>query len=169
MWSEWRFPDAGLLSEQHSKFREAYSAILQGTFHFSGSTMFKILALPSSWQLVYNHCQKLPEGSKKRKRMENPKRISIKCHDTLTFQCPNLKLIEIKYKEEDVDQLLGLLSGIWRNLRKTTIMLTEAWNIQGHITFWFWALVLLKCSINLSMFLVFLDVKWKPCLPSKYV
>ncbi|OEL20986.1 hypothetical protein BAE44_0017996 [Dichanthelium oligosanthes] len=85
----------GMLSEQHPKFREAYSAILQ-------------------------------EGSKKRKRMENPKRISIKCQDTLTFQCPNLKLTEIKYKEGDVHQLFGLLSGIWRNLQKTTIMLTKA-------------------------------------------
>ncbi|CAN6248743.1 unnamed protein product [Urochloa humidicola] len=69
---------------------------------------------------------KLPEGSKKRKTMENPKRISLKCQDTLTFQCPNLKLTEIKYKENDVHQFFGLLSGIWRNLRKTTIMLTKA-------------------------------------------
>uniref|UniRef100_K3YD26 F-box domain-containing protein n=1 Tax=Setaria italica TaxID=4555 RepID=K3YD26_SETIT len=41
-------------------------------------------------------------------------------------KCPNLKLTEIKYKEDDVHQLFGLLSGIWRNLQKTTIMLTKA-------------------------------------------
>nr|CAB3484587.1 unnamed protein product [Digitaria exilis] len=49
--------------------------------------------------------------------------------EKLTLQyckCPNLKLIEIKYKEEDVHQLFGLLSGIWRNLLKTTIILTKA-------------------------------------------
>ncbi|KAG2572295.1 uncharacterized protein LOC120641074 [Panicum virgatum] len=80
---------------------------------------------PSLEKLTLQYC-KLPEGSKKRKRMENPKRMSIKCHDTLTFQCPNLKLTEIKYKEDDVHQLFGLLSGIWRNLRKTTIILTKA-------------------------------------------
>ncbi|CAL5031925.1 unnamed protein product [Urochloa decumbens] len=76
-------------------------------------------------KLTLQYC-KLPEGSKKRKRMQNPKRISLKCQDTLTFRCPNLKLTEIKYKEDDVHQLFGLLSGIWRNLRKTTIMLTKA-------------------------------------------
>ncbi|CAO2042334.1 unnamed protein product [Urochloa humidicola] len=76
-------------------------------------------------KLTLQYC-KLPEGSKKRKRMENPKRISLKCQDTLTFQYPNLKLTEIKYKENDVHQLFGLLSDIWRNLRKTTIMLTKA-------------------------------------------
>nr|CAB3487121.1 unnamed protein product [Digitaria exilis] len=80
---------------------------------------------PSLEKLTLQYC-KLPEDSKKRKRMENPKRIPIKCHDTLTFQCPNLKLIEIKYKEDDVHQLFGLLSGIWRNLLKTTIILTKA-------------------------------------------
>jgi len=80
---------------------------------------------PSLEKLTLQYC-KLPEGSKKRKRMENPKRMSIKCHDALTFQCPSLKLTEIKYKEDDVHQLFGLLSGIWRNLRKTTIILTKA-------------------------------------------
>ncbi|CAL5031924.1 unnamed protein product [Urochloa decumbens] len=79
---------------------------------------------PSLEKLTLQYC-KLPEGSKKRKRNENPKRISIKCQDTLTFQCPNLKLTEIKYKEDDVHQLFGLLSGIWRSLQKTTIMLTK--------------------------------------------
>ncbi|CAN6248744.1 unnamed protein product [Urochloa humidicola] len=81
---------------------------------------------PSLEKLTLQYC-KLPGGSKKRKRIENPKRISIKCQDTLTFQCPSLKLTEIKYKEEDVHQLFGLLSGIWRSLQKTTIMLTKDW------------------------------------------
>ncbi|KAF8772387.1 hypothetical protein HU200_005790 [Digitaria exilis] len=80
---------------------------------------------PSLEKLTLQYC-KLPEGSKKRKIMENLERISIEYHDTLTFQCPNLKLIEIKYKQEDAHQLFSLLSGIWRNLRKTTIVLTEA-------------------------------------------
>ncbi|WVZ78154.1 hypothetical protein U9M48_025912 [Paspalum notatum var. saurae] len=79
---------------------------------------------PSLEKLTLQHC-KLPEGSKKRKRMDSPKRISIKCPDTLTFQCTNLKLTEIKYKEDDIHQLFGLLSGIWRNLRKSTIVLTK--------------------------------------------
>jgi hypothetical protein len=72
------------------------------------------------------YCQKLPEGSRKRKRTEHPKRISVKCQETLIFQCPNLKLTEIKHKEDDVHQLFGLLSGIWRNLLKTTTVLTKA-------------------------------------------
>ena len=72
------------------------------------------------------YCQKLPEGSRKRNRTENPKRITIKCQDTLTLRCPNLKLTEIMYGEDDVHQLFGLLSGIWRNLQKTTIVLTKA-------------------------------------------
>ena len=76
------------------------------------------------------YCHKLPEGSKK-----SPKRMSIKCHDALTFQCPNLKLTEIKYKEDDVHQLFGLLSGIWRNLRKTTIILTKASSIKSQYPF----------------------------------
>jgi hypothetical protein len=94
----------------------------------SWSTMLHPLASLSFWQLAMNifRCQKLPEGSKKRKRMQNLQRISVKCHDTLNFECPNLKLIIIKYKEDDARQLFGLLYGIWRNLRKTTIMLTEA-------------------------------------------
>ena len=61
--------------------------------------------------------------------------MSIKCHDALTFQCPNLKLTEIKYKEDDVHQLFGLLSGIWRNLRKTTIILTKASSIKSQYPF----------------------------------
>uniref|UniRef100_A0A0D9YZZ9 F-box domain-containing protein n=1 Tax=Oryza glumipatula TaxID=40148 RepID=A0A0D9YZZ9_9ORYZ len=80
---------------------------------------------PRLEKLTLQYC-KLPESSRKRKRTENPKRITIKCHDTLTLRCPNLKLTEIMYGEEDVHQLFGLLSGIWRNLQKTTIVLTKA-------------------------------------------
>uniref|UniRef100_A0A0E0K6P5 F-box domain-containing protein n=1 Tax=Oryza punctata TaxID=4537 RepID=A0A0E0K6P5_ORYPU len=80
---------------------------------------------PSLEKLTLQYC-KLPEGSRKRKRTDNPKRITIKCQDKLTLRCPNLKLTEIMYREEDVHQLFGLLSGIWRNLRKTTIVLTKA-------------------------------------------
>ena len=99
------------------------------------------------------YCHKLPEGSKKRKRMENPKRMSIKCHDALTFQCPSLKLTEIKYKEDDVHQLFGLLSGIWRNLRKTTIILTKAWSIKSqYLLQCFWRLVALKCGMTYAIF-----------------
>ncbi|KAL6652707.1 hypothetical protein ACP70R_011632 [Stipagrostis hirtigluma subsp. patula] len=79
---------------------------------------------PSLEKLTLQYC-KLPEGSRKRKRMENPKRISLKCLDTPSFQCPKLKLTEIKYKEDDVHQLFGLLSGVWKNLQKTSIMLTK--------------------------------------------
>ncbi|TVU14370.1 hypothetical protein EJB05_37833, partial [Eragrostis curvula] len=78
---------------------------------------------PSLEKLTLQYC-KLSGGSRKRKRMA--KRISFKCLNTLTFKCPKLKLIEIKYKENDVHQLFGLLSGVWRNLPKTTIQLIKA-------------------------------------------
>ena len=111
--------------------------------------------------------------------MENPKRMSIKCHDALTFQCPSLKLMEIKYKEDDVHQLFGLLSGIWRNLRKTTIILTKASRIKSQYPF---AMLLTSSSFEIWPDLchlplsyqarclglgVSLDVGWQQCLPSK--
>ncbi|KAL6652709.1 hypothetical protein ACP70R_011634 [Stipagrostis hirtigluma subsp. patula] len=74
-------------------------------------------------KLILQPC-KLPEGSKKRKTKGKPKRISLGCQE-LSFQCPNLKMTEIKYKEDDVHQLFDLLFAIWRNLQKTTVVLTK--------------------------------------------
>ncbi|KAL6839775.1 hypothetical protein ACP4OV_030463 [Aristida adscensionis] len=62
---------------------------------------------PSLEKLILQYC-KLPEGSRKRKRTGNPKRWT-----------------EIKYKEDDVHLLFGLLSGVWKSLQKTSIMLTK--------------------------------------------
>ncbi|CAL5067959.1 unnamed protein product [Urochloa decumbens] len=79
---------------------------------------------PSLEKLTLQYCM-FPQSSRKRTRTEHLQRMSTKCQDALTFQCPNLKLTEIKYKENDVHQLFELLSCIWRNLKKTTIVLTK--------------------------------------------
>ncbi|TVU14368.1 hypothetical protein EJB05_37831 [Eragrostis curvula] len=78
---------------------------------------------PMLEKLTLQFC-KLPEGSRKRTRTGTKKPIFFKC-DKLTFHCPNLKLTEIKYREDDVQPLFGLLMGIWSSLRNTTIVLTK--------------------------------------------
>ena len=181
MWSEWWLPDAGMLSEQLPKFREAYSAILQGTFISLDLPCLISLFYLSFWQLA-QRClpskapRRFQEKEKNGKSKEDVYKMSWH-----TFQCPNLKLTEIKYKEDDVHQLFGLLSGIWRNLRKTTIILTKAWSIKSQYPF---AMLLTSssfeiwhdlCHLPLSYqarclgFGVSLDVGWQQCLPSKYL
>ncbi|TVU14392.1 hypothetical protein EJB05_37856, partial [Eragrostis curvula] len=74
-------------------------------------------------KLTLQYC-KLPEGSKKRKGKDKPKWASSRRQD-LTFQCPNLKLTEIKYSKGDDKRLFELLFGIWSNLRRATLILTK--------------------------------------------
>jgi len=73
------------------------------------------------------HFPKLAELTGKRKRVANPKVMCTKLRkDAPAFECPNLMSTEIRYREGDFDELFGHLSGVWRNLQKSTITLTKA-------------------------------------------
>ncbi|KAL6859080.1 hypothetical protein ACP4OV_018082 [Aristida adscensionis] len=86
---------------------------------------FQILA-PSLERLTLQHC-KVADGSSKRKRSGHPKTMSLKCQkNILTFECPDLKWTEIKYREGEIQPLFDLLSGIWRNLQESRIVLAKA-------------------------------------------
>ncbi|KAL6652703.1 hypothetical protein ACP70R_011628 [Stipagrostis hirtigluma subsp. patula] len=80
---------------------------------------------PSLERLTLQYC-KLGEDSMKRQRREYRKTTSLECQNILTLECPDLKWTEIKYKEGDLQQLFDLLSGSWRNLQESRIVLTKA-------------------------------------------
>ncbi|CAN6235094.1 unnamed protein product [Urochloa humidicola] len=83
---------------------------------------------PSLEKLILQYC-KLAEVSRKRKRIANPKMMSPELRQDAhapAFECPNLRFTDIRYREGDFDELFVHLSGIWRNLQKSTITLTKA-------------------------------------------
>ncbi|CAL5031922.1 unnamed protein product [Urochloa decumbens] len=83
---------------------------------------------PSLEKLIMQYC-KLAEVSRKRKRITNSKMMSPELRQdphAPAFECPSLRFTEIRYREGDFDELFGHLSGIWRNLQKSTITLTKA-------------------------------------------
>ncbi|CAO2042333.1 unnamed protein product, partial [Urochloa humidicola] len=75
-------------------------------------------------KLTIQYC-KLAEVSGKRKRIVNEMVSRELCQDAPAFECPNLRFTEIRYREGDFNKLFGHLSGIWRNLQKSTITLTK--------------------------------------------
>ncbi|XP_037447924.1 MEIOTIC F-BOX protein MOF-like [Triticum dicoccoides] len=80
---------------------------------------------PGLEKLTLESCT-LPEASKGSKTGGNLKRASLEYDYTLTFQCPSLKLTEIKYiYDDDVQKLFDLLLGAWRNLQKTNIVINK--------------------------------------------
>ncbi|KAL6652704.1 hypothetical protein ACP70R_011629 [Stipagrostis hirtigluma subsp. patula] len=113
----------GLINVRNLKISGSDTLI---TLLFDGcdlSDNFQILA-PTFEKLTLQYC-KLAEGSKKRKRREYVKKTSLKPQSILTFECPDLKWTEIKYKAGDVHKLFDLLSGIWANLQESRITLTK--------------------------------------------
>uniref|UniRef100_A0A453PCG8 FBD domain-containing protein n=1 Tax=Aegilops tauschii subsp. strangulata TaxID=200361 RepID=A0A453PCG8_AEGTS len=80
---------------------------------------------PGLEKLTLESCM-LPEASKGSKTGGNLKKASLEYDDALTFQCPSLKLTEIKYiYDDDVQKLFDLLLGAWSNLQNTNIVINK--------------------------------------------
>ncbi|PVH35350.1 hypothetical protein PAHAL_7G159800 [Panicum hallii] len=76
-------------------------------------------------KLTLQDC-KLAELTGKRKRIANPKVMSPKLReDAPAFECPNLMSTEFRYREDEFDELIGHLSGVRRNLQKSTSRLPK--------------------------------------------
>ncbi|GJN27552.1 hypothetical protein PR202_gb15582 [Eleusine coracana subsp. coracana] len=76
---------------------------------------------PNLEKLTLKHCKLSKGQTKKVKSM----RKTLKCQNLLSFKCSNLKLVEIKGSEGNIQQLFDLLFGIWENLLKATVVLTK--------------------------------------------